>query len=68
MLPWARAGLVEGGLARLRAVKGGVGKPRAPERWPENSRTVEGSLELQNGGLRGLEEAWDDFLIEACFY
>ena len=41
------------------------GTPRAPERWPESSRTVEGSLELQNGGLRALEEAWDDFLLEA---
>ena len=26
---------------------------------------MEGSLELQNGGLRALEEAWNDFLIEA---
>ena len=41
------------------------GTPRAPERWPESSRTVEGSLELQNGGLRALEEARDDFLLEA---
>ena len=41
------------------------GTPRALERWPESSRTMEGSLELQNGGLRVLEEAWNDFLIEA---
>ena len=41
------------------------GTPRAPERWPESSRTVEGSLELQNGGLRALEDAWNDFEIEA---
>ena len=26
---------------------------------------MRGSLELQNGGLRALEEAWDDFLLEA---
>ena len=26
---------------------------------------MEGSLELQNGGLRALEEAWNEFLIEA---
>jgi len=26
---------------------------------------VKGSLELQNGGLRALEEALDDFLLEA---
>ena len=26
---------------------------------------MEGSLELQSGGLRALEEAWNDFLIEA---
>ena len=29
--------MAEGGLARLRAVKGGVGKPRAPEGRPESS-------------------------------
>ena len=28
---------------------------------------MKGSLELQNGGLRALEEAWDDFLLEALF-
>ena len=26
---------------------------------------MERSLELENGGLRALEEAWNDFLIEA---
>ena len=26
---------------------------------------MKGSQELQNGGLRALEEAWDDFLLEA---
>jgi hypothetical protein len=26
---------------------------------------MEGSLELQNGGLRALEDAWNDFEIEA---
>ena len=41
------------------------GTPRALERWPESSRTMEGSLELQNGGLRALEDAWNDFEIEA---
>ena len=29
------------------------------------SLEVRGSPELQNGGLRALEEAWDDFLLEA---
>ena len=32
-------------------------------RW--RSLEVRGSPELQNGGLRALEEAWDDFLLEA---
>ena len=41
------------------------GTPRALERWPESSRTMEGSLELQNSDLRALEEAWNDFEIEA---
>ena len=31
------------------------------------SQEVRGSQELQNGGLRALEEAWDDFLLEAFF-
>ena len=29
------------------------------------SQEVIGSPELQNGGLRALEEAWDDLLIDA---
>ena len=32
---------------------------------PRRSQEVRGSPELQNGGLRALEEAWDDFLLEA---
>ena len=28
---------------------------------------MKGSPELQNGGLRALEEPWDDFLLEAFF-
>ena len=32
-----------------------------------NSQEVKGSPELQNGGLKALEEAWDDFLLEAFF-
>ena len=32
---------------------------------PRRSQEVKGSLELQNGGLRALEEAWEDFLLEA---
>ena len=32
---------------------------------PWRSSDVRGSPELQNGGLRALEEAWDDFLLEA---
>ena len=35
---------------------------------PWRSQDVEGSPQLQNGGLRALEEAWDDFLLEAFFY
>ena len=31
------------------------------------SQEVKGSLELQNGGLIALEEALDDFLLEAFF-
>ena len=34
---------------------------------PWRSQEVKGSLELQNGGLRTLEEALDDFLLEAFF-
>ena len=32
-----------------------------------NSQEVRGSPELQNGGLKALEESWDDFLLEAFF-
>ena len=32
---------------------------------PWRSLEVRGSPELQNGGLRALEEAWGDFLVEA---
>ena len=32
------------------------------------SQEVKGSPELQKGGLRALEEAWDHFLLEAFFY
>ena len=32
-------------------------------RW--RSLEVRGSPELQNGGLRALEDVWDDFLLEA---
>ena len=46
-------------LGRLRVVSGGV------ELRPRRSLEVRGSPELQNGGLRALEEVWDDFLLEA---
>ena len=46
-------------LGRLQVVPGGV------ELRPRRSLEVRGSPELQNGGLRALEEAWDDFLLEA---
>jgi len=48
-------------LGRLQVVPGGV------ELRPRRSLEVRGSPELQNGGLRALEEAWDDFLLEAFF-
>ena len=38
--------------------------PEGVELRPWRSLEVRGSPELQNGGLRGLEEAWDDFLLE----
>ena len=34
---------------------------------PRRSLEVRGSPEFQNGGLRALEEDWDDFLLEAFF-
>ena len=39
--------------------------PGGVELRPRRSQEVRGSPELQNGGLRALEEAWGDFLIEA---
>ena len=39
--------------------------PEGVELRPWRSLEVRGSPELQNGGLRALEEAWDDFLLEA---
>ena len=48
-------------LGRLWVAPGGV------ELRPWRSQEVRGSPELQNGGLRALEEAWDDFLLEAFF-
>ena len=39
--------------------------PGDVELRPRRSLEVRGSPELQNGGLRDLEEAWDDFLVEA---
>ena len=46
-------------LGRLKLVPEGVGLR------PWRSLEVRGSPELQNGGLRALGEAWDDFLIKA---
>ena len=39
--------------------------PGGVELRPRRSQEVKGSPELQNGGLRALEDAWDDFLLEA---
>ena len=41
--------------------------PGGVELRPRKSLEVRGSPELQNGGLKALEEAWDDFLLEAFF-
>ena len=41
--------------------------PGGVELRPRRSQEVLGSPELQNGGLRALEEARDDFLLEAFF-
>ena len=46
-------------LGRLWVAPGGV------ELRPWRSQEVRGSPELQNGGLKALEEAWDDFLLAA---
>ena len=43
-------------LGRLQVALGGVELP------PWRSKEFRGSPELLNGGLRALEEAWDDFL------
>ena len=37
------------------------------ELHPWRSQEVKGSPELQTGGPRALEEAWDDFLLEGFF-
>ena len=39
--------------------------PGSVKLQPWRSPEVRGSPELQNGGLRALGEAWDDFLLEA---
>ena len=44
---------------RLQVSPGGV------ELRPRGAQEGKGSQELQNGGLRALEEAWDDVMIEA---
>ena len=46
-------------LGRLQVPPGDVGLR------PRRSQEFRGSPDFQNGGLRALEEAWDDFLIEA---
>ena len=38
--------------------------PGDHELRPRRSLEVRGSLKLQNGGLRALEEAWDNFVLE----
>ena len=41
--------------------------PGGHELRPRRSLEVRGSLKLQNGGLRALEEAWDNFVLEELF-
>jgi len=41
--------------------------PGGVELQPRRYQEVRGSPQLQNGGLRALEEALDDFLFEAFF-
>ena len=41
--------------------------PGGPQLRSRRSQEVRGSPELQNGGLRALEEAWDDVLLEVFF-
>ena len=48
-------------LERLQVAPGGVELP------PGRSLELRESQELQMGSLRALEEAWDDFLLEAFF-
>ena len=42
-------------------------RPGSSPLLPWRSQDVGGSSQLWNGGLRALEEAWDDFLLEAFF-
>ena len=49
-------------LFRVLVAPGGV------ELRPRRSQEVKGSSELQNGDLRALEHAWDNFLIKALSY
>ena len=44
-----------------------VQAPGGVELRPRHSQGVQGSPELENGGLRVLEEAWDEFLLEVYF-
>ena len=48
-------------LFRVLVAPGGV------ELRPRRSQEVKGSSELQNGDLRALEHAWDNFLLEDLF-
>ena len=48
-----------GGYVELLEAPGGI------ELHQRRSQQVRGSPELQNGGLRALEEAWHDFLLQA---
>ena len=58
---WRHFSVKFGRFLRLWVAPGGVNL----RSW--NSQEVKGSPELQNGGLKALEEAWDDFLLEAFF-
>ena len=40
-------------------------EPGGVKQRPRSCLEIGGSPELQNGGLRALEEAWDDFLLQA---
>ena len=39
--------------------------PGGEELHPRRSLEIRGSLRLQNGSVRALEEAWNNFLLEA---